>query len=280
MKIANILGFNARAQLSYKYNKNTARAVANSKILTKKVLKKAHVPAPEIYAKFRTSRDLYRFDWGSLPSAFALKPARGLGGEGIVVVKKRSKDGLGWVTTNRKRKSIDDLKLHIVDIFEGAFSLHNSPDTAFIEEYVGRHNAFRKYAYRGTPDIRVIVFNKVPVMAMLRLPTKDSGGRANLHQGAIGVGIDISTGITTRAILYGDEVTYKPNTKRKLHGIKIPNWSSVLETAVLCQEATMLGFLGVDVVLHPEKGPMVLEVNAQPGFQIQLANMAGLRIRL
>jgi len=41
-----------------------------------------------------------------------------------------------------------------------------------------------------------------------------------------------------------------------------------------------LGYLGVDIILHPEKGPMVLELNAQPGLQIQLANMTGLKKRL
>ena len=201
-------------------------------------------------------------------------------GEGIIVVKRRSKDGDGWVTTNKRKVTVEDLKLHAQDILEGAYSLNNIPDLAFVEEYVGRHKAFRKYAYRGTPDVRVIVFSGVPVMAMLRLPTKDSGGRANLHQGAIGVGVDIATGITTKAIYYGRQIRHKPGTKRKLHGIKIPNWTKMLTIAVECQIATKLGFLGVDVILHPTKGPMVLELNYQPGLQIQLANMAGLRKRL
>lgn len=280
MRAAAILGLNARAQISYKYNRNWGKAVADSKILTEKVLKKAGIPTPEIYKKFLKPQDLLNFNWHSLPESFALKPSRGLGGEGIIVIKKRSKDGEAWITTSRKRRTEEDLKLHTLDIFEGAYSLEHSQDTAFVQEYVGRHKAFRKYAYRGTPDIRVVVFNRVPVMAMLRLPTRDSGGRANLHQGAIATGIDMATGITTKAIWYGHPIKYKPGTKRKLHGIKIPNWTKILEIAVKCSEATNLGFLGVDVFLHPEKGPMVAELNAQPGFQIQLANGAGLKKRM
>lgn len=280
MKISSILGLNARAQLSYTYNTSTGRAIANSKLKTKKKLTRADIPTPKIYKRFTSHNSIFQFNWQSLPEAFALKPSRGLGGEGIIVVKRRTKDSGAWLTTSRRRVTEEDMKLHTLDILEGAYSLHNTPDTAFIEEYVGRHKAFRKLAFRGTPDIRVIVFNRVPIMAMLRLPTKDSGGRANLHQGAIGVGIDIASGITTHAIWYGDTIKYKPGSKHKLHGIKIPNWSKVLEIAVRCQEATKLGYLGVDIVLHPEKGPMVLEVNAQPGFQIQLANMAGLRKRI
>lgn len=280
MKISDILGLNARFYFSYHYNKRKGRKIAFSKLLTKKVLSSAGIPVPEIYAKFLEPRDILKFDWESLPSSFALKPSKGFGGEGIIVAKKRAKGNNGWITTDRRRVTIEDLKLHTLDILEGAYSFGNVPDVAFVEEYIDRHKAFRKYAYRGTPDIRIIVFNKVPVMAMLRLPTRESGSRANLHQGAIGVGIDIATGITTRAIHFGRPIRYKPGTKRKLHGIKIPYWTKMLEMAVRSSEATGLGYLGVDVVLHPEKGPMVIEINSQPGLQIQLANVAGLKKRL
>jgi len=304
MKISHVLGLNARSKLfSYEYNTARGKGIASSKIRTKRVLKKAGIPVPEIYGKFVSPEDFLRFDWKSLPGSFALKPNKGLGGEGIIIVKKRAllrqsadqgkllRQARGklqrltpsepaWITTDRRRVTVDDLKLHTMDILEGAYSLRNVPDIAFIEEYVGRHKAFRKYAYRGTPDIRVIVFSKVPVMAMLRLPTKESGGRANLFQGAIAVGIDIATGITTNAYWHEGYLVHKPGTKRKLHGIKIPKWTQILTMAVRCQEVTGLGFLGADIVLHPEKGPMVLELNYQLGLKIQLANRAGLRKRL
>lgn len=280
MKLSYILGLNARSQEYLKYNSGKSRRIADSKLLSARMLTKAGIPTPEVFAKFKNPSDIFKFNWEKLPDAFALKPNRGYGGEGIIVVKKKDREGRGWITTQKKIVTAEDLKLQVLDVLEGAFSLGNIPDTAFIQEYVGRHKAFRKFAYRGTPDIRIIVFNKIPVMAMLRLPTKDSGGRANLHQGALGVGIDIATGITTKAIWYGEQVTYKPGTSRKLHGIKIPNWTTVLETAVAGQIASGLGYGGVDIVLHPEKGPMILELNARPGLQIQLANMAGLRKRL
>ncbi len=278
---SSILGLNARASLfSYKYNPKKGRKIAASKIKTEKALKKAGIPTPKIFGKFKNPRDLTTYNWKGLPESFVIKPSKGLGGEGILVIKKKAKDGNGWITTQRRRVLPEDLQLHILDILEGAYSIGNAPDIALVQEFVGRHNAFRKYAYRGTPDIRVIVFNKVPVMAMLRLPTKDSGGRANLHQGAIAAGIDIATGITTKAIHYGEPIRHKPGTKRKLHGIKIPSWTTVLEIAVKCQEAVGLGYLGADIILHPEKGPMVLELNSQPGLSIQLANMEGLKKRL
>lgn len=285
MKSSHILGLNARTQLfSYVYNKARGRSIASSKIRTKRILRKAGIPVPDTYAKFFRPQDIIKFDWTGLPSSFALKPNKGLGGEGIIVVKKRASDydpkKPVWITTQRTKVSVDDLKLQVMDILEGAYSIGNVPDIAFVEEYVGRHKAFKKYAYRGFPDIRVIVFNKVPVMAMLRVPTKESGGRANLHQGAIAVGIDIATGITTKAYWHGKYITHKPGTKRKLHGIKIPKWTGVLTIAVQCQEVTGLGYLGADVILHPERGPMILEINYMPGLNIQLANAAGLKKRL
>lgn len=278
------MGLNARTQLfAYHYNTQKGKRMADSKIQTARVLQSTGIAHPEIYKIFRTPQDIANFNWDSLPEAFALKPSRGMGGEGIIVIKKRSPGppvGGGWITTQKTVVTIDDLKMHTLDILEGAYSMGNVPDVAFIQEYVGRSATFRKYAFRGTPDVRIIVFNKVPVMAMLRLPTRESGGRANLHQGAIGVGVDIATGITTKAIWHGEAIRLKPGTNRKLHGIKIPNWTTILETAVRAQIVSGLGYLGVDIVVHPEKGPMVLELNAQPGLQIQLANMEGLRKRL
>ncbi len=286
MKTTSILGLNSRGVLyTTRYNSRHAKRIADSKLQTDRVLRINDIPHPEIFAKFRNPNDVFGFDWKTLPDAFALKPSRGLGGEGIIVVKKRIKnlkspDKEFWFTTQKTIVTEDDLKLHIMDILEGAYSMGNEPDVAFIQEYVGRHDVFRKFAFRGTPDIRIIVFNKIPVMAMLRLPTKESGGRANLHQGAIGVGVDIATGITTNAILGGNQILLKPGSNRKLRGIKVPKWNLVLTIAVNGQIASGLGYCGVDIVMHPEKGPLIIELNAQPGLQIQMANMEGLKKRL
>jgi len=154
-----------------------------------------------------------------------------------------------------------------------------------IEERIKIHPLFLALTKSGTPDIRVIVYNNVPVMAMLRIPTEKSGGKANLHQGAIGLGVDLATGITTFGIEEGEPIyliyDYGKKKKRKVNGIKIPFWREILETAINCQKAIPnLGFMGVDVVLDKEKGPMVLEVNARPGLSIQVCNRAGLKARI
>ncbi len=264
------------------YNLKKAKRLADDKLLSKKILKKEGIAVPGLIAKIRTHEELENFDWTSLPESFALKPNRGFGGEGILVVygKKKGRSD-AWVKADRSIVTAEDLKSHIRNILDGSFSLANTPDTAFFEERLQLLKLFKPYAFKGIPDIRVIVYNKVPIMAMLRLPTKESGGKANLQQGAIGVGIDLATGVTTTAVQgKGKIIEYIPKTRMLLSGIKIPYWKDILELAVRTQEISRLGYLGVDIAIDKERGPVILELNARPGLSIQIANLSGLKERL
>lgn len=264
------------------YNRRKAKRLVDDKILSKRALKKGGIPVPKLIAKIRNLQQLENFDWASLPGSFALKPSRGFGGEGILVVFGRKKGRAdAWVKADGSVITEDDLKSHVRNILDGSFSLSNTPDTAFFEERLTLLKLFKPYAFRGIPDIRVIVFNKVPVMAMLRLPTRESGGKANLQQGGIGVGIDLASGVTTTAVLgKGRIIEYVPGTRLLLSGIRIPYWKDILTLAVKAQEVSGLGFLGADIAIDRERGPVFLELNARPGLSIQVANLAGLRERL
>ena len=276
------------------FNLKSAKKIADDKLLCKKILKKNGISVPKLIAKIKTYEELENFDWSTLPDSFALKPNRGLGGEGIIVVygkKKPARNALlgnadentpaCWIKADGSLISIEDLKAHIRNILDGSFSLSNTPDTAFFEERIRLLKLFKPYSYKGIPDIRIIVFNKVPVMAMLRLPTEASKGKANLQQGAIGVGIDLATGTTTTAVLGKNKlIEYVPGTRMLLSGIKIPYWNDILNLAVKTQEISGLGYLGVDVAIDKEDGPIILELNARPGLSIQIANLAGLKERL
>jgi hypothetical protein len=171
--------------------------------------------------------------------------------------------------------------LHIRNILDGEFSTWGSEHKAIVEEMIPSHPTLAKYAYNGTPDIRVIVFNSVPVMAMTRIPTPESQGRANLDKGAIALGIDMATGATTNG-LYGksERIMHFPNSKKKVNGILVPQWTKLLETAVEAANAAGFVFMGADLFIHPERGPMIVELNGFPGLSIQLANRAGLKKRL
>lgn len=286
MKSSDILGMNARNHEYLKYNSSSGKKIANSKLLTKSIMRKHKIPVPRLYRVFRDRSELDKFDFSRLPESFVVKPNNGLGGEGIIVVESEGKHAGEWITAQGENIDAQDIRLHIEDILEGRFSMDDSADIAFVEERVRIHPIFEKYAYHGTPDIRVIVFNKIPVMAMLRIPTKESGGRANLHQGAVGAGIDLATGATTHAIQNTEEVVFMPGSRRRIRGIQILEWDRVLELAIKCSEVSGLGFLGADIVLQPSTKnpnktlPKVLEINAQPGLKIQLCNKSGLRGRL
>jgi alpha-L-glutamate ligase-like protein len=278
-----LLGMNSR-NLAYvrPLNKKRARRVADEKLFSKRVLKKNNIAVPALLGRIRNYEELENFNWGSLPGGFALKPNRGFGGEGILVVFARKKNrGDAWIKADGSIVTLEDLRAHIRNILDGSFSLSSTPDVAFFEERLKLLKLFKPYCFKGIPDIRVIVFNRVPVMAMLRLPTRASSGKANLQQGAIGVGIDLATGVTTTAIQgKGHLIEYVPDSELVLSGLKIPHWKDILSLSVRAQEISGLGFLGADIAIDREHGPVIIELNARPGLSIQLANMAGLKERL
>lgn len=289
MKLHDFLGLNSRNHLyTSRYNTRRGKTIANSKLLTKETLRKAHVRVPKTYLKIATQEQLENFDFLTLPPDFVIKPNNGLGGEGIVVIEARGEYAGEWVDSQGNIHAIADLQLHIADILSGRYSMDDQPDVAYIEERVRVHPVFEKYSYHGTPDIRVIVFNEIPIMSYVRLPTEESGGRANLFQGAAAAGIDIATGITTYGVHHGRPIDVFPGTRRKLGGIQIPHWEEILETAIAASKAIGLGYMASDIVLQPVVDnlegtaavPMILEVNAQPGLKIQIANRAGLWERL
>lgn len=278
-----VLGMNSR-NLTYirPNNLKPARILADNKIESKKILKKNGIPIPKLLAQIKSHEELDIFDWDSLPNSFVLKPNSGLGGSGILIVYARKKGVKNvWIKSNGKTISKKDLFNHIHNILDGAFSITNSADIAFFEERLKISKELKPYSYKGIPDIRIIIYNKVPIMAMLRLPTKSSDGKANLQQGGIGVGIDIATGTTTTAVQGKSKIVeYIPKTRMLLRGIKIPYWNEMLEYSVKAQEVSSLGYLGADIALDRDNGPVFLELNAQPGLSIQIANMAGLKSRL
>lgn len=278
-----VLGMNAR-NLHYirPHNRKHGKYLADHKIASKRMLAKNSLPTPQLIAKISSVEELNAFDWNILPASFALKPNRGFGGEGILVVYGKKKNGQqAWIKADGSIVTVNDLKTHIRNILDGSFSLSNTTDIAFFEERLTLLKLFKPYAFKGIPDIRVIVYNTIPIMAMLRLPTRDSKGKANLQQGAIGLGIDLASGTTTTAVLgKGKIIEYVPGTRLALSGIKIPYWKDILTMAVEAQSLSGLGFLGADIAIDRERGPVFLELNARPGLSIQLANLDGLKGRL
>ncbi len=99
-------------------------------------------------------------------------------------------------------------------------------------------------AHQGLPDIRVICVGDQPQLAMLSLPTRFSGGRANLHQKAIGAAVDLATGRITHALVGKEPIEAHPDTGQPLIGAAVPYWPEVLDAARRCAGATGLRYLG------------------------------------
>jgi alpha-L-glutamate ligase-like protein len=209
---------------------------------------------------------------------FAIKPAKGSGGKGITVITGR--DGDDYINASGSRVDSSFLERHLTNILAGLYSLAGTPDVAIVENLVESAPSLAKYSHQGVPDIRIVVFQGYPVMAMLRLATTASDGKANLHQGAVGVGLDIGSGRSLNAVQFNRPITLHPDTGLALENIQIEAWDEMLEMASRCYEATGLGYMGVDLVVDANEGPLLLELNARPGLAIQMANGRGLLPRL
>lgn len=277
---AGVLGINRRnADYTLRCNPRRYYPLVDDKLRTKTLAQAAGMSVPPLYGVVEIEHQVK--DAEQLLEShreFVIKPARGSGGDGILVIDGRMHGQYQKASGNLL--SPDELRYHLSSILAGMYSLGGQPDKAILEYRVRPDPVFAAISFQGVPDIRIIVFRGVPVMAMVRLPTRMSDGKANLHQGAIGAGVDMATGMTLKAVWRNDIVSEHPDTGNPVTGVLIPQWDELLRLASRSCELVNLGFVGIDFVLDHEHGPMILELNARPGLNIQIANGEGLLPRL
>jgi alpha-L-glutamate ligase-like protein len=235
---------------------------------------------PETYALIERHGDSRRFlqRVAQQQQQFVIKPCKGAEGRGIVVISEH--DGAEFLTAGGEKTPLADLRYHISGILAGLYSLAGQPDRVILEQRIVRHPVFEAVAVGGTPDVRIVLYRCVPVMAMVRLPTTASRGRANLHQGAVAAAIHLRTGKTFGGVCRQRTVSVHPDSGVRLEGIQIPLWGELVASAIHLAEGLEMGYIGVDFVLDAALGPVVLEANARPGLAIQIANRCGLLPRL
>jgi len=280
LKKAGIVGMNKRNAFYIAHN-NPRRLYprVDDKLLTKQLTEKVGIAVPGMIGVARSQYHVKQLQAFLVDvKQFVIKPSKGSGGKGILVVTGR--DGEDFVKPSGTVINVKEIQHHVSNILSGLFSLGGKPDVAMIEELVQFSDVFEGFSFEGVPDIRVIQYHGYPVMAMTRLSTRESDGKANLHQGAVGLGIDIATGQTLKAVQHGQPITHHPDTGKDLSELKVPDWNTLLCLASSCHEVTELGYLGADIVLDKNKGPLLLELNARPGLAIQIANGVGLETRL
>ena len=268
---------NRKLGFIYPNNKRSHFPIANDKLQCKKILCSVGVAVPETHFSYGYFYELHTLEEDlSTLADFVIKPANGSAGNGIVVIVRQADDG--WYSIGGHFYSLPDIKKHLSDIIFGVYS-HDMMDQAIIEQRIVQHDHINLICDLGLSDIRIILYKDQPVMAMSRIPTSESDGKANLHQGAIGLGIDIETGITTHAIQDGRSITVHPDSQKSIIGITIPFWSQLIEMSVKAAEAVPLKYLGVDIAIS-NQGPVMIEINARPGIEIQNANNTPIRSQL
>ena len=280
LKQAGVLGMNGRnADYIMRCNPRSSFPLVDDKVLTKKLAESFQIPTPVLYCVVDRYGDVSGFQEALRGICqFAVKPARGSGGSGIVLIRDCTEKG--YETQSGELISPQNLFYHISDILSGIYSLSGLEDRAIVEALIAPDPVFDAVSYQGVPDIRIVVYRGVPVMSMVRLPTKASDGKANLHRGAIGAGIELNQGTTITAVHRSTVVENHPDTGNPVSGIQVPYWEKMLWIAARSFEMTGLGYIGVDLVIDRDRGPLLLELNARPGLAIQLANRKGLKERL
>lgn len=273
-----ILGLNRRNRdLIYQGNHRRDCRTADDKLLARQALERSGLPMPDLLGVVETVGHIRRtLDFlRRSPAPVAVKPCRGSGGRGIFFVR----GDLGGGLQKLDGRALDErqVKLHLSTILAGEFSLRSGMDKVILEGYVTTDSGLRTLSPLGAPDIRVLLYRGDPIFAMARIPTEKSDGRGNLHQGALGVGLDLKTGKGSQAVLRGKLVRHHPDTGVAVHELTVPYWSRILELSRAAVKAIPLGYAGLDLMIDETRGPLIIEINAHPGLAIQLANGIGLR---
>lgn len=280
LREAGILGINQR-NLAFIQESNPRELYprVDDKTITKEICHTAGIPVPETYCVIRRNGDIPRFlDLIGDRSEFVVKPSTGAAGRGIVVIAQRK--GSDFETPSGRVVTWADLRYHLSTILSGLYSLGGQSDKAIVEQRIIVHPDLERISVGGTPDVRIILYRRVPVMAMVRLPTRQSQGRANLHQGAAAAAVHLVSGRTFGGVLKNRLISRHPDTGELIGGLEIPGWQDLLAAAMKLSDALEMGYIGVDFVIDAEVGPVVLEANARPGLAIQVAHRMGLLPRL
>jgi len=269
-----VVGLNRRnLEMIYRLNKRKDYLLANDKVKAKQFLREIGAPVP---ASYRVYDSLYALeglenDLAEHPE-FVVKPALGSRGNGIKLLKQSKR---GRYHSGGKELKADQLTYFMASIIFGKFS-QGQQDVALVEQMLHAAPELERLSQGGLPDLRILIAEERILAGMLRLTTKASDGKANLHQGGIGVGLDLERGETTRAMLDGKPITHHLDTGVELGGNKIPHWKELMEISQRIAHKCPLKYLGIDLTLDRDHGPMVIEFNARPGLEIQNVNNLGL----
>lgn len=272
-----VVGMNYRNRhLISEFRQKKLVAIADDKLHTKRVLEDNQIATPkllhaigQIYEKEAVYESLVERG-----EPFVLKPSKSARGRGVMIFRGIDNDHATlW---NGEHMDRSDFFFFIQKTLQGEYSFGRPQDGVLVEERIDSDGSWIMDDLPGAPDIRIVLLDGEPALAMARLPTEGSMGRANLHCGAVGVGISFENHRTLGGIHKNKPIDRHPNTNTPLSGLEVEDFEQCIELCRRCYAATPLDLLGVDLMRDTNRGPVVLEINARPGLGIQVANRKGI----
>lgn len=161
VKPGDILGLNARVQRYTSLNSRKAKRLGFSKLRAKAFLSKHNIGVPQLYAQITSQEELREFNWHSIEGHFAVKPASGSAGKGIIVISHKVGHDR-WVDVSGKEYSSDDLTLHVSDILDGQYSTWGNRHKALVEERIPIHPDLEDYVMQAHPTFVLFCIAKSP----------------------------------------------------------------------------------------------------------------------
>ncbi len=314
-----ILGINARNLLYIKkFNPKKSIRLADNKLKTKEFLKQRWIPVPETFAVINNRKELFEFDRKSLPEEeFVVKPNKWSKWQWIKIVKLIENDYIDrenivlnftkkfsiwrffnfidkfsniydfWYENNKlKFKIWNDIYDYsyflttLVDILDGKYSLSEWWDKILVEEKLEPGENFQRFCRYWLADIRVIVFNLIPVAAMIRVPTQWSWWKANIAQWWVWLWIEVWSWKIKSMYFKGEIFDKKfPWWFEQFYKKKIPFWDDILLYSSKIQYFVNIWYLALDWVITDE-WPKLLEINARAWLEVQNASKVYLKKRL
>ena len=299
-----ILGNNARNLLYIKkFNDKKGIRLANNKLQTKDFLVERGIPFAKTYGIISSRKELYEFDFSYLPKKnFVVKPNQWSKWQWVYIVKYIEEEQSEEIIIEKPKKTFQkigeqirklffqkfedhhhhgkyqiwdeiltdqEFRRRLLDIIDGKFSMTLGWDKIIVEEKLIAGELFKDFCEYGLADIRVIVFNLVPVATMIRVPTKQSGGKANLAQWWLWFGIEVGSGKIT-SLLWKNKIRKMKFPKKFAHlqNKKIPYRNDILFLSSKVQYFVNLWYLALDRVITNE-WPKLLEINARAGLEVQ-----------
>lgn len=204
-----------------------------------------------------TKRDYYSTDLGienlkaflKKHPNFVIKPINGLGG------------------TDVKKMEVSEIE----DLEE--FNNYLDEKNMFLEELIIQNKEWGKISPKSINTIRVMTSNvngNVEIFCMIARIGNSINLQDNFHQGGSGVLVDTEKGILVGNAINKDMEKFEvhPVSKIKFDGFKIPYFDEIIE---LCKKAALKFpktiVIGWDVAIT-EKGPLIIEGNNGPGFDL------------